>query len=670
MTVFSARAGAGQGAKPGHAQVFAVATLALIVPVVLGFAVTLPAQAQQQGAPQSLAPQSLAPKPLTLPAPVAVTSAPPAEASTSGIRIDTLGELDANSVGLLDASAGGLGISMWKGTPRSLVETVLPSLPGAPQSMAGRDLYRRLLLSAAETPAGSAGKGLPSLVAMRVGRLLAQGDVVSAQGLLRIVPRRLDEASIVTARAEVAFLMNDNAGVCSDVGANLGRQPGIFWREAQVFCQLLAGDTAGANIGAGLLQEQGVTDAPFFALARMLAGDKGVAVNGLEKPSPLHLAMMRAARVQVPPAVVTDGAPAVLRAVALAPNADLDTRLEAAEQAEMRGALDAETLRQIYLSVNFTPDELSGALSMSEKLSGPRGRALLYRAARGQKVASAQAEILDRAFVLARKQGRLPTAVRVFESLLAGIEPGDALAWFAVDAGRASYVVGAYEVAAKWLALAKAKPTAGANRRGEVSKENAARLPADLALWPMAQVVALARVPKANSATPAATPAAGPIGVVPLTGAPGTVVIADTGTPALPVDDGRAVFDMAAFDRWWQAATVLGSDVRAQRAARLLALSEALGARVGDDAWARLITAPAPGPVTLPSPGLMAGIDRAAAAGRVGETVLLVLKALGTDAPSKVDIRVLAPVVRALKSVSFDIPARQLVVESLFDDLV
>ncbi len=666
MTVFSARAGAGQGAKPGHAQVFAVATLALILPVALGFAVTFPAQAQQQGAPQSLAPQSLAPKPLTLPAPVAVTSAPPAEASTSGIRIDTLGELDANSVGLLDASAGGLGIRMWKGTPRSLVETVLPSLPGAPQSMAGRDLYRRLLLSAAETPAGPPGKGLPSLVAMRVGRLLAQGDVVSAQGLLRIVPRRLDEASIVMARAEVAFLMNDNAGACSDVGANLGRQPGIFWREAQVFCQLLAGDTAGANIGAGLLQEQGVMDAPFFALARMLAGDKGVAVNGLEKPSPLHLAMMRAARVQVPPAVVTDGAPAVLRAVALAPNADLDTRLEAAEQAEMRGALDADTLRQIYLSVNFTPEELSGALSTSEKLSGPRGRALLYRAARGQKVASAQAEILSRAFALARKHGRLPTAVRVFEPVLAGIEPGDDLAWFAVEAGRASYVVGAFEAAAKWLALATAKPTAGAERSGDASKENAVRLPNDLALWPMAQIVALARVPEANSAAAAAVPANGPTAAV----APGAVVIADTGTPALPVDDSRAVFDMAAFDRWWQAAAVLGSDVRAQRAARLLALSEALGARVGDDAWARLITAPAPGPVTLPSPGLMAGLDHAAAAGRVGETVLLALKALGTDAPSKVDIRVLAPVVRALKSVSFDIPARQLVVESLFDDLV
>jgi hypothetical protein len=128
-------------------------------------------------------------------------------------------------------------------------------------------------------------------------------------------------------------------------------------------------------------------------------------------------------------------------------------------------------------------------------------------------------------------------------------------------------------------------------------------------------------------------------------------------------------FDEAAFERWWHAADALGSEARAAKAARILVLAEALGAQVGDDAWARLLSAPPPAPaaVTMPSPGLMTGLKRAAAAGRVGETVLIALAALGTERPSKLDIRVLAPVVRALRAVGLDEPARKLAVEAIFD---
>lgn len=599
--------------------------LARVLPLAALLPLAVPATAQDR--PVTLAP----PKPVEAAKPQPVE----AQAPAPGIKVETLGEIDADSVGLLDAGAGGFGIAMWKGTPRSLVEAILPTLPGAPKSAAGRALYRRLLLSAAETPAGARGKGAPSLVAIRVNRLLAQGDVVSAQGLLRAVPQRLDDPAVALARAEVALLLNDNAGACAEVRQGLGQFNATFWPKAQVFCQLLAGDKAGATIGAGLLQEQGVTDAPFFALARMLAGDKGITVDGLDKPDPLHIAMMRAARVQIPPAVTTDGVPAVMRAVAQSPNADLDTRLEAAEQAEMRGAFEAEALRQLYLSVNFTPDELSGALSASEKLSGPRGRALLYRAARGQNVASAQAEIVARALALARKQGRLPTATRIMLPLIAAIEPSDDLAWFAADAGSALYVAGTIEAAAKWTVLAQ-------SRAGASAKPKDGTIPAAAALWPLAQ---LAVLPPPKPA-PVETAAAATIAVPP---------------PA-------AVLDAAGFDAWWTAAAPLGDELRARLAVRLLSLAEALGAQVGDAPWAKLVTAPAAPTTGLPSAGLMAGLKRAGAAGRVGETALLALAALGAETPAKTDIRVLAPVVRALREAGLEEPARRLAVEAVFPD--
>lgn len=637
MTAFSARGGRAPG----------VASAALLSAMLLA---TVP-PAVAQDAPVTLAP----PGTLAAPERGAPSDAKPAEAVAPGIKVDTLGEIDPNSVGLLDAAGGGFGVAMWKGTPRLLVEALLPALPGAPHSAVGRDLYRRLLLSAAESPAGAAPKDRPSLLAMRVSRLLAQGDVAAAQGLLRVVPQRLNEPAIALARAEVAFLTNDNAGACAEVGGKLGQQSAIFWRKAQVFCQLLAGDSVGGGIGAGLLQEQGVEDPPFFALQRMLAGEKGIDVSGLEgleKAGPLHIAMMRAARVQVPPAILASGSPAVLRAVALSPNADLDTRLEAAEQAETRGALESETLRQLYLSVGFSPEELSNALGASEKLSGPRGRALLYRAARGQTLPSAQAELIAGAFASARKQERLPTAIRVLLPVLAGIEPSPDLARFAADAGSALYFVGSFDAAAKWAALAETRSASAGDRSRAMSAQDGVKLPADVALWPLAQLAGLK--PKlAEGAAPSLTVA----GQGKIVTAPLVTVQASSG------------FDEAAFERWWNAADALGSEARAAKAARILVLAEALGAQVGDDAWARLLSAPSPAPaaVTMPSPGLMTGLKRAAAAGRVGETVLIVLAALGTERPSKLDIRVLAPVVRALRAVGLDEPARKLAVEAIFD---
>jgi hypothetical protein len=613
--------------------------------------------AQANTAPVTLAPpQPLAAKPLgSAPLkPKPDVQVKPAGAE-NGIKVDTLGEIDADSIGLLDAPGGGFGVAMWQGTPRALVERLLPKLPDAPKSVIARELYRRLLLSAAETPAGPRGKDVPSLVSMRVGRLLAQGDVVSAQALLRVVPARTTDEAIALDRAQVALLMNDNAGACAEVRGRLGDYPSIFWRKGQVFCQLLTGDTAGASIGAGLLSEQGHDDAPFYALTRILGGEKGVAVGGLEKPTPLHMAMMRASRVQVPPSLFGDnvrpGTPAVLRTIALSPNADLDTRLEAAEQAEMRGALKADALIQLYLSVNFTPDELSGALSSAAALSGPRGRALLFRAARNQNVASAQAEIIARALTLARPQGRLGTAVRVFVPQLSVLDPSEDLAWFAAEAGAALYYAGQTAAGAKWRALAEAKPNATAK---PATSGEAMKMPTDAVLWPF---VALTTLPSPKVTENGSVEVAASDG-------PGAETIKIQ--PLKPAETGSEGFDIAGFNRWWQGNAVLGEEQRAARASRILVLMEALGAPVPDEAWSRLVGVGRETP-SLPPVGLMTRLKRAAAAGHIGETVLLALTALGSDTPGRTDVRVLGPVVRALHAVGLTDAARRLAVEAVFD---
>jgi hypothetical protein len=272
---------------------------------------------------------------------------------------------------------------------------------------------------------------------------------------------------------------------------------------------------------------------------------------------------------------------------------------------------------------------------------------------RGQSVTSVQTEIIASALVSARKQGRLPTMIHVLLPILSGIEPRPDLAWFAADAGSALYFAGAFDDAAKWAALAKAEPAPAGGRSKAASPQGGPGLPSDAALWPFAQLASPKPAVAEGSAPSLA--AAGPGGIVT---APLVTVRSPEG------------FDETAFERWWNAAEGLGAEVRSARAARILTLAEALGVQVGDGAWARLLAAPAPAPaaVTMPSPGLMAGLKRAAAGGRVGETVLIALTVLGTERPSKLDIRILAPIVQALRLVGLDEPARKLAVEAVFDD--
>ena len=76
-------------------------------------------------------------------------ASPPGSAtlSTATITVDQLSTPDSEVVGTLERDMGGFGQEMWRGTPRSLIDNLLPQLPIAIRSPTMRDLARRLLLS-------------------------------------------------------------------------------------------------------------------------------------------------------------------------------------------------------------------------------------------------------------------------------------------------------------------------------------------------------------------------------------------------------------------------------------------------------------------------------------------------------------------------------------------
>ena len=317
--------------------------------------------------------------------------------------------------------------------------------------------------------------------------------------------------------------------------------------------------------------------------------------------------MMRADRHQLPSDVLQSDEPAILRTVAVSPNASLDLRIEAAERAESMGALSAIALSQLYDSVPFTEDELINALSMAETDYGPRNRALLYRAARMQALPTARAEVLQRAWELARRHDHYGSAVRVNLPLILDLVPATELAWFAGEGGRALYAAGERDRAKLWFDLA--------SRQAGASAEAAA---AAIALWPLTRLADAAAEPG---------------------------------------------WDPMLLGAWWDE-TRAADDDAAGRAILLYTLLEALGDPVGEADWLALLGAAPDEPSDPPASVLWRGLRAASEAGRLGETILFAIHLLGESGPGEVHPIVLGHVIDGLRRVGLEPDARRLAVEA------
>ena len=602
--------------------------------VLFCLAAIAPAPAQETGAASGPAdaPRSLVPaKPAGSPAgpgagsPTSETPKPvlrgaPPQGSVDQdqpIKVGELRAIDPDSVGLLDDASAGFGVDMWKGTSRSLVERLLPKIPVAVASSVMRELARRLLLSSATPPEGP-GSGR-SLVAMRVEILAAMGDPKVVGDLLRVAPSKLKDEALARARVDNAFLTNDNAGACSQMRALIRQHQGAYWQKALSFCQALAGEHAKAALGAGLLRELGHgDDQVFFTLIGALGGDQGAVVESLPKPAPLHLAMLRAARQQLPEDVLATADAAILRTVAISPNAPLDLRLEAAERAEAVGALTSDSLAQLYASVTFSPEQLANAFSQAEADRGPRGRALLYQASTIQSVPTAQAEILRKAWALARESGGYQTSVRVHLPTLGRIAPALELAWFAEEAGRALLTAGRYQAAAAWLALIRQASPPGAGVALAEAGQGGGRA-AERSLWALIQLADAA--------------------------------------------DSLA-WEADALNEWWESNKSAGTDGLRARATALFTLLEAFDEPVDARLWEPLQEGPLFENVKLPAPALLHALNSAAAGRRIGATVLLTLICLGEDGPTGAGPLLLRAVISGLREVGLEKEARALAVEA------
>jgi hypothetical protein len=509
----------------------------------------------------------------------------------------------------LTAAEGGFEVSLWAGSRRSLVEALLPRIPAVTPSRALQSLRKRLLLTTAQVPSGVS--AAPSFLGLRVERLAAAGDYPSALALAALAPPQIDDPALDIVRVEGALLSGNHQNACEIVEAVLAtgrRSP--YWVRRLAFCRVLEGDLERAVLTAAVLREfPGEPDALFDQLLTVLADGTDAPVVSTTPLTPLHFAMIRAARRALPDSAADTTDPAMLRAIATSANASIEARLRAAEAAEIAGVLSPESLAQVYASIAFNDVQRANVLSAALDMPRPFANALLFQAAVAEEIPAAQAEALQTALRLANVRAHGMIA-RVNADRLAALTPSSDLMWFGNDAGLALLHADRKKGARAWFDTA----------RQIVSESQPDAAAAVLGLW-----------------------------------APLTVSMTEDPLPWVP----------SALAEWWDGVASIDLDRAQGLGAVAFAAFDAVGLVVPDETWDAFTVMTKPVLVQRPSLGALRGFHAAARGGRVGETVLFALVILGEAHPAEVDAGTLSRVIAALAEVGLSDDARALALEAI-----
>ena len=500
-----------------------------------------------------------------------------------------------------DEGNGGLGPDLWRNSDRTTIDRLLPTLALPENSPVLRGLARRLLLSAAAPPKGS-GSGR-SFIVERAEALAGLGDADGAAMLLKLLPGKDVDAVALRLEADLAWLANDIAGGCALAEHGLERfdhEP--YFAKATIFCQTQTGQRDKAMLGLDMLRDQNQPDDPLFAsLIDQLTGGPAAKLGSAAALTPLHLAMLRAAKVDLPADTASAAPFVVIVALVKDGGTPAALRLTLAERAAAAGLVDAADLAKLYAAEPAKPTELDDVLKADHPAASPHGRAVFYQATERAGDPATWASLVQRALRQARGDGTYPLVARLYLPFLKDLAVGPASPSFALEAAIALHVTGYHEKAAGWIAQLKAA--------GGDAKSTADRA------WLVQRL--------GGASTPA---------------------------------------DADALAAWYAAAKARDAAVGDAQLIRMLALFDGLGG-TADGLWATLVGSSAAATMPPTDPVLWYALDAAAVDRRSGEAMLLTLIALGEPVVGQAGPLAIGRGLNALKRVGRGAEARDLAYE-------
>src|SRR5918996_927555 len=386
----------------------------------------------------------------------------PPSAPSGELMVEGLAAPPLDAIGL--AGPGAFDRTLWQGSDPDAILALLADLPVVTQVPPLRRLTRRLLVTGSPVPARS-GPGL--VLAARLARLIAMGDLDAAKVLVAQLPPLADDSELARRAAEVALLLGDRDAAC-----RLAETVGIttaaaFWGEVGVNCRLVAGDREGARLGLGLLRETAQTDEnAFFDLATAIADQAATPpVLDLSRPRAIHVALLALAGWPLPAEALAGAAPPVFAAGARQPALAGAGPLPVIEQAFGVGAASADQVAAWY---GEQADATDTADALGQVRSGwdAATRAAAYAAVHEQTDPLARAELLDATWRAAAGPERFLVA-EVWAEAFSEFSVDRRLAAAAPSVARALLAADLPVPAARWLALLEADAAQATRSRRE-----------------------------------------------------------------------------------------------------------------------------------------------------------------------------------------------------------
>jgi len=567
---------------------------------------------------------------------------PPAKATLergAAIQVGDLGTLEGPVAGTLDASNGGLGANAWQPSDRATIATMLQILPAATPSATERLLVRKMLLTAAVPPPGSAKVSFNQL---RLAKLLEGGYLQDAADLALRIQAPMD-FEILRQQADALLYAGRDKEACGDITARRLESAESFWVELRAYCYALAGDLNALDLTRAVITTQGIADPAFVTLLDGMTSGKPSPPTVIRYPDSLHQVMLARLNLPMTPDAATGlGLPAsLLTAASTATPRPL--RLAAAEKAFRAGVLPVSLLMELLDTAMFTPQELDGApaLARGEPLMNAlaRIRAALKNATNDE----ARAELVHTGLEIAERDGFLAQGAALYADEAAAITPAANWANWSELMVRALLLAGKPEAAQRWFDILDRNAPGMADTVDQLElalalmAPNARRSAGALELLEkMAAIVHPPPEPMIVQAPPAPDPFA-----------PDAIVAAPLPPLAPPPRPkppaallARATLDLGLFD----------------------ALGE-LKSPEAQSAVEPLLAEPSPG--RRPPPVLMQRIDKAALSDARGEAALSVATVLGNEGARDLAPDVVVRLVRALQTAGIRDAAHGLAMEAL-----
>lgn len=537
----------------------------------------------------------------------------PAPGSGKGaIEMGQLSSVDVGDMGLLDIDAGGFGPEMWTGTQRFLVERLMPQIPMATTSPAMNGLARRFLLTRTHAPQGAtAGQ---SILALRLKKLYEAGRLGDLKAFMAQLPNGVRNDGLLAAMAKSEIALGNLDTACRYVSAmRLVGVPGVdpvttAGLKIRTLCRIHAADKSGASLVSDLLRDQDMKDPLFFALVGRLTSGLEESLDVEGPVEAVHLAMYVQSGLSLPDNIGARAESALWKQVLNHSSIDASARLSLVERASQRGMLPATELAALYAAEEFDAETVQATGNSNAAASGPRRRAMQYQMAAANGSPQTHARALKMALAQSQEDGLLSMMAAVLSDQLGSLLPRNGLEESAPEIIIGQLIIGEIDAAHIWLDLLS-RPGSPVPARVERRLRSLVRI------------------------------------------ADPTKRITWQSGPALSFLDE----DLRS-----------GHQASAQFAAFELTILDALGHPVPQGFWERLLGVGGDwSNGYMPAPSILRQLEFASSKGRIGETVLLALVALGPDGPTGAHAETLWAVIRGLERVGLSGEARRIGVEAL-----